>query len=237
MSHFTVAVFTEYGSEDEVEVALEPFCESTEDPAYLEFSSYGKITNELMEEYDCSTRDKLIKSLIDEGYIVDGDQYGILANPNAKWDWWDIGGRWTNLLRIIGKPERVNTVRISDWDTTPDIQEYNHARRFWEVVVDGQKLRDGETEEMFDSFWNKEYYKDHYGTIETYCECQSMDYVPFAAIDLEGNWLEKGEMGWFGFDTSTKESLHEFREWFLNYVRKLKIERPYTHVTMVDCHI
>lgn len=33
----------------------------------------------------------------------DNAKFGYFSNPNAKWDWWVVGGRWDN--RFLIKPE------------------------------------------------------------------------------------------------------------------------------------
>lgn len=34
------------------------------------------------------------------GYHKHGDRYGYYENPNAKWDWYQIGGRWQGMLKL-----------------------------------------------------------------------------------------------------------------------------------------
>lgn len=59
------------------------------------------------------------------GYSLDGEHSQLTedgkffhyTNPNKKWDWWTIGGRWNN--KLISKTEgAVNQCRLSelDWD-------------------------------------------------------------------------------------------------------------------------
>ncbi|MBE6460485.1 MAG: hypothetical protein E7007_01075 [Alphaproteobacteria bacterium] len=37
------------------------------------------------------------------GYIKnENGEYGVMANPNAKWDWYELGGRWPNHLPLKG---------------------------------------------------------------------------------------------------------------------------------------
>lgn len=42
--------------------------------------------------------------------------YGYWYNPNAKWDWWEVGGRWNNKLTIADGQtlKRVNSARIKN---------------------------------------------------------------------------------------------------------------------------
>jgi len=57
-----------------------------------------------------------------------------------------------------------------------------------------------------------------------------------AVVTPDGEWYEKGEMGWF---CATSETAEESLEWDLNfYERFIKeaIEKNY-YLTVVDCHI
>lgn len=38
------------------------------------------------------------------------------TNPNKKWDWWVIGGRWPNQLRVKGQPDGVDQAMVGALD-------------------------------------------------------------------------------------------------------------------------
>ena len=93
---------------------------------------------EFMSEYGGYTRDE------------EKNRYGYWHNPNAKWDWWQVGGRWAGMLKDgrIGEqslvyPKKVtpgffDIAKIKDIDFTPDKDAYDRAIRFWEVVEEEQ---------------------------------------------------------------------------------------------------
>lgn len=57
--------------------------------------------------------------------------------------------------------------------------------------------------------------------------------TPYAYVDTNGNWHERGTMGWFGISSNDKDEKswdNEFKE-FINNQKKSTI------VTIVDCHI
>ena len=35
------------------------------------------------------------------------ESYGRWANPNARWDWWQVGGRWTGALKKVASTEKA----------------------------------------------------------------------------------------------------------------------------------
>ncbi len=55
-----------------------------------------------------------------------------------------------------------------------------------------------------------------------------------ALITTNGEWYEKGEMGWFGMSSSNKESIATFRDLLKE---KLKEADQEYFITMIDCHI
>lgn len=122
MSHFTVLVVAQ--SDWELQDKLAPFheYECTGIEEYLEF--VGETEQALREEYETKvlydgTLIKEMYSTFDQ-FVSDwhgyhekrGDVWGRMTNPNAKWDWWVIGGRWTGSLILrdenvwhgVGKP-------------------------------------------------------------------------------------------------------------------------------------
>lgn len=110
------------------------------------------------------------------------------------------------------------------------MEAYKEAERFWEIVVEGQPLKEGE-EAPF-NLYKEQYYLDLYGTKERYAEMQSK-FLTFALIN-EGEWYEKGQMGWFGMSNATKESSTEFEELF---DKAIKNANPEHYLVIVDCHI
>ena len=108
--HFVVYVI---GDED-LEAALEPFQENnmgTVDEKYLTFIDR---TDEVKEEWkdfpltaladhssakDYKNIEEFAKDWFGYEVTVDG-HYGYTDNPNAKWDWWELGGRWDGHLHL-----------------------------------------------------------------------------------------------------------------------------------------
>lgn len=122
MSHFTVLVPAE--DRDELDRMLLPYheyeCTGIEEytewviehPADVaeeharEFvnNKYVQENPKMKEKYEQYLEDGDIESIFSdwEGTEKDADgNFGRRTNPNAHWDWWSVGGRWTGLLRLI----------------------------------------------------------------------------------------------------------------------------------------
>lgn len=237
MSHFTVAVFTRTDDHEELEALLDPFNECTEEKEYLEFQPCPKTKEEVEAKYEVEKEnyedfeDFLLHYY---GYRVNEatGEYGYTCNPNAKWDWWQIGGRWGGLLKIKKDGACDNSAKVADVDFTPDQNAYNKAIRFWEVVVEGKERLPHENKEDFFHFYKPEYYIQYYGTKEAYAESCSC-FSTYAFLTADGEWVGKGDMGWFGMGTDTGESAREYQKKLDKYIA----DHPELYITIIDCHI
>lgn len=74
-------------------------------------------------------------------------KYGYWENPNAKWDWYELGGRYRGDLRAItgelGDPSwcnydetvpkgRFDRARIADIDFSQDEEQYQRSMDYWD---------------------------------------------------------------------------------------------------------
>lgn len=227
MSHFNLAVFSH--TPDEVDGLLAPFIEQVEAG-----SPYAVFEED--EDYE-----------VDETMGRPGRWY----NPNARWDWYCIGGRWAGQLKLLeGKTGsygsdysaeelgllekgRCDSALVLDCDFSPDQEVYKKALRFWEVIVEGKPCTDEEKDAFFNIF-NPEYYRQQYGTKENYARHQS-DFLPYAYLTPDGEWHETGRMGWWGMDNATAESRDAFRESFEAFLKEAQEQNLL--ITIVDCHI
>lgn len=159
--------------------------------------------------------------------------FGYYSNPNAKWDWYQEGGRWNNSIKTKSGVF-CNSCKISEIDFTPDERDMKMNRRFWEIVVDKEPLEEGE-EEPF-CFYTEEYLKKLYGDKETYALCKST-FSTYSILTPDGEWLEPGEMGWFGISSATENEEKEWHKSYQSIIEKFAKENPDYVVTLVDCHI
>ena len=206
MSHFVGIVF---GPKEEVDYKLSPYDENLEVEPYIERSpkellewakDYEKNMRDTINKYSESVEDNYkqerakelmdslhnqwhnfeskedYKSLIEKHFNLDDKGNAISTyNPNSKWDWYRIGGRWNGDILHAGS-----------YDT-------NQAPK--KVLTQ----------------------------IKT----------PYCFIDLNGEWHERGTMGWWGMSLGEMDRdawEKEFRE----YLDSLPED---TWLTVIDFHI
>lgn len=254
MSHFSVAVFSR--TPDEVDQLLAPYAEDPSDEEYLEFQSADESIEELRISYAQNRKgSETFEDYLSRGYGYtyneEQDEAGYLCNPNAKWDWWVIGGRWGGMLRLkSGCPGNsgakswtnrdipsqegwCDQARLKDVDLMADQPAYDRAARFWEVYIEGKRLRKGEQKEDFDALYRREYYLEQFGTKEAYAH-DAVSFPVWAFVTLDGEWHEKGDMGWFGSNNATKDSRKSFSDELCEALANVD---PDCYITIVDCHI
>lgn len=122
------------------------------------------------------------------GYEID-DEGNLLTtyNPDSKWDWYSIGGRWGGFLPL------------KELDSEGDHLTTNEAlvgEIDWEYLLNEQ-------------------------------------FPPFCYVDENGEWFEKGEMGWFCY-VEEEQPEDEWKTQFRDYLRTLDSD---CLVTVIDFHI
>lgn len=116
------------------------------------------------------------------GYRKINGKYCYRTNPNAKYDWYQEGGRWSGcLVNKEGKNCNHDYVTEIDWDKTD---------------------------------------------------------TPFCFVTADGEWIERGEMGWFAMVVNEKKKV-DWDEEFKSYVQSLlaDAEADQMEVIAVDFHI
>lgn len=244
MSHFTVLVVDTENTKS-VDEWMEPFCEDLErdrisDWGVQDTLKYLKDHNvDFPYDYVNETNlEEYLAVVKNEGFdISEHDNEGNLyyfGNKNAKWDWYQIGGRWSGMLKKLDGT-RCDECEVKDLDLSLDTKAYNEAKRFWEVVVDNQPLTDVERPSDFFTMFKPEYYIEMYSDRDNFAKSQA-SFSTFAML-LDGEWYEQGKMGWFAMSDTTKESLEKFTDFMDKTLRELKKTHPHATVTLVDCHI
>ncbi len=127
-------------------------------------------------------------------------------NPDSKWDWFTIGGRWDNCIKKKNG-SNTNICQLKDIDFTPYKEDDYEDGTDW-LRNPIKKLKKG-----------LEY---HYAE----------NNVPFCLV-IDGEWHERGEMGWFGC-ASNEKGMDEWSKEFFNLLKDLPED---SEVFNVDFHI
>lgn len=161
----------------------------------------------------------------DENIPDEDAVFGYYFNPNAEWDWFKIGGRWNNSIKTKSGVF-CNSCKIGEIDFIPDERNMEINRRFWEIVVDKEPLKEGEKEPF--CFYTKEYLKNFYGDKETYALCNST-FSTYSILTPDGEWLS--------LSSATENEEREWYKFYQSIIKKFAEENPDYVVTLVDCHI
>lgn len=207
MSHFSCLVV--HDEDDDLDEILEPWMENccgTPSYKYMEF----------YEDEDCDVDDETGKR-------------GYWQNPNARWDWFVIGGRFRKSMPLKDGGFALS-VPLREVDFGPVERWHEEAVSFWEKAVEG-KIEEGETAPFC---WPPaSELKKRFANAEEYASAHDR-FVPYAIV-VDGDWYEQGRMGWWGISDEPEDAEKEWRTGF--YDRFIKCLDPNMLVTIVDCHI
>lgn len=179
MSHFTVTVVTpEPPTNESLAAILQPWheyeCTGVEDQYVVDVD----VTEDLLADFakygkEGQSFDDFVSGWSSAEKHDDGRWYRH-TNPNAKWDWWVVGGRWQGHLPL-------KSGEVADSAAVVDIAE------------------------MPSTF----------------------------AIVKDGQWFERGKMGWWACVSDEKAE----DEWDAEVAKLLSDLPPDAHLSIVDCHI
>lgn len=180
--------------------------------------SMAKWDNEKIYKYETRFYDK-------EEISEDGGIYSTY-NPNSKWDWYDIGGRWKNML-IVGKSNDIKDCKYVNSAKVKNIK--------WDLMKEeSQKNMKPYEKYIEESYYPKEYVKEKFPTEQSYINYMT-NFSTYAVLTPDGEWHEPGRMGWWGISSATPEEEIKFSN---QYEEKfLKNANPEWTLTIVDCHI
>jgi len=181
------------------------------------------------------------------------------TNPNAKWDWWEIGGRYSNHF-LHKNGDKVDIIQKKDIDieSMRETTSKESGNRWDEAMtLVGNTIKDlitweecklkfkNDIKKVRDFYHNQEcvrLFKDGKNFIfsqldefnysrETYINnCIKQSMVSYAIL-IDSNWLAQGTMGWWGI------SLDETNNWN-DAFNKIYDEIPDdSWLTIIDCHI
>ena len=139
--HFSLAVF--HYPDENLESLLDPFCEGTEVESHIIYTRQEAIDYARTNFQRCkeSSDEECWKFMAEEAHDTDeeGNIYST-SNPDAKWDWWEIGGRWPGMLKVGDSRRNSAFVKDIDFDAdpfttfavlTPDGEWYEQGSGSW----------------------------------------------------------------------------------------------------------
>lgn len=264
MSHFTVAVICDHP--DDIVRLLAPYQENNMGNCpeeYLEFNEHTESEEDWKKIHkdEYQTFEEYLENYC--GYKKDEvlNKYGYWENPNAKWDWYELGGRWMGSLLIdksdfkeyeagLGRPGVFNNsipntpknylwvdickIGLIKWDKMKEISKYELLKN---EEIDGdiwEIVTSDNHEKRTDYTWFKpEYFKEKYGNRENYIEYQ-ISFSTYAVITPDGKWHSPGDMGWFGCSSEKDEDNLKFHnDYHKNFIEPYKDK----FIAIIDCHI
>lgn len=222
------------------------------------YLDYPLITTESLLSGDSSVDDKKFSYVLKD---TEGNLKIIKrTNPNAKWDYWTVGGRFTNSIPIDDEFQTsITTGQSSYRDAIKKVYDEVH-QKFTNLVENHSHLLSGiqppyEFTESgrYYSFMSQESvinsmsdlanigieiydlndFMDSKMDIEAYAKKSAYTSIlPYSYVH-QRKWHSLGRMGWFG-SSSDNQDIIEWGDKFMDLIDSLP---PDTQMTVVDCHI
>lgn len=139
MSHFTVAVITDkQPTYDEIAAILQPWheyeCTGIDDEYVIDVD----VTDDLIADHAKYGKDKPFDEFAEGRSSAtkrEDGRYYRRTNPNRKWDWWQIGGRWSGLLKL--KPGIEAVLGTQSWCGGPAEPGHGDSARIRDIDLSG----------------------------------------------------------------------------------------------------
>lgn len=203
-----------------------------------------------------SSEDDYVAASCDYEIDKETGKRGYWENPNRKWDWYVVGGRWDGLLlckdgtrKNVAKVKDVFFIQdqaISGTDPIEDIHRFAGGEELIKgyrvpellvpeikTVVD-QARKDWNEVMSAESGYPEGYLSKLYGSEDDYVK-EMVTISTYAVLTPDGKWHERGQMGWFGMSSETEEEGKAFDDSY--YENFIKNANPNHYLILVDCHI
>lgn len=254
MSHFVTFVVVKAEDGDDIEAAVEkalaPYQENNMGDCPVEYLEFNDVYDEVVAEYASESEDVLSEYPDFESYITEyhgykfdetRNTYGYWYNPNSRWDWYQIGGRWNGyLFTTEGKKTNVCMKGNIDFearkrsvvqDNKALYKKYHEvASQYSDVCCDAAKTAFIDAGIYIGwSYQHKDFHvSESVFAREDAPACSFC--TPFAAV-VNGQWYEKGEMGWWGVVSNEKDT------WQGDFEKLMNTISYDDYIVVVDCHI
>ena len=144
-------------------------------------------------------------------------------NPDSKWDWYEVGGRWSGLLPLKNGGF-ANEATVGEVDFSLDKEEYEKSLTVWNAVVNNKPLPAGLDWGSLGFFSrpNKDYFLERYGNATDYAESQAV-FTTHDVITADGVWHGRDD---------------DSVSWDISYAKKFLVGLdPDMRLTIIDRHI
>ncbi|RLJ03806.1 MAG: hypothetical protein DRP08_02985 [Candidatus Aenigmatarchaeota archaeon] len=147
-------------------------------------------------------------------------RYGHYNNPNAKWDWYTIGGRWDGYwLKKDGSMANQTLKAQIDFDKMIEIRRKDAEYR-WNYYHKNGKI---------DDMWIRLDLSEFEKPLDEYVECAETP-ATFAIL-WKDKWYERGEMMWFGVSIENEAQWNGIYREIWDSIHEEEL------ITIVDYHI
>ena len=202
---------------------------------------------------------KEYKDIVKEwgGYSEDEDgNLGYWSNDNAHWDWYVLGGRWAGMLKVFkGKKGQLGQRGVfnekekipkyhCDQAVFADIDfdgmlkdKLNNCKKWYSKAIKilEKEICKGQTKEKAqqEANWQTGIDLKEFDSQKKYLDkIEKEDFHTFAFINTDGEWIEEGDMGWFGVVSG--RDIKTYQEAFNLMMKNIK---PDQTLSVYDCHI
>lgn len=148
-------------------------------------------------------------------------------NPQSKWDWYQVGGRWTGAFDKNYKPEEDE--RNKEICMLCEGTGYRQDKIAEEIRLTDPNFKCNGCKNGIAIKWPSQW-ANYDGDIKPVREIT--DPSAYAIVTPDGKWYERGEMGWFGISNNEKDKL----SWEAEIIAILA-EHQDCIAVCVDCHI
>lgn len=242
MSHFSVLVVAD--DEQHLEKVMLPYheYECTGIAQYLQFvpTNMEEAKEYYQEELRVNVNSPTLAEFIKDYYGHEPNEEGVFGrwtNPNKKWDWWVVGGRWSGLLlRTDGSRGNYGKPREIDWNgmRQEKIDKVRNSYQCWQALSPEDRKNPGR---VLDTGLSLFISPEERTDLETLTEEQYVEKyaapkaLTFAYVDAAGAWHERAEMGWFAITSNPNDNYDQ--EWW-KFVSEVPVDKT---LYLVDCHI
>jgi hypothetical protein len=195
-----------------------------------------------------------------EGVVIDVIRR---TNPNKKWDWYVIGGRWKDFLLLKngkradwaykedidfdGMRDEGGKVAGDRWDKMAEARDGEDAWVSWDAMREAYLARGLTLDDVRKAYHEQpaiermskakdsfmERLDDYLVSREEYVATARASAITTFAFCMERNWVERGEMGWWGISINEVSKA----DWAREFSRRIDALPNDAMISIVDCHI